>query len=564
MNSRSRLSLYSGMGSGVFHYIRNFLMSKDEDELSSDDEEMEMEIRRLRRSRKDAVMSFLANIPILGWILNFIISFIARKIAEVKRRRRSFKIGLYFQAQMALGLIGFLLFLIVAIDDMSWLSDTTRVATECILAPSVKLTNGTSIQFYDSEGVNINVPSLYEYVKSERAAIPCSNENLHKIDAACTLSQFQLLLYMMLALAVCFIVSMAVCAVVFSGFNFFSNIPMESLDIDVTSCKVTFLGAACKHGPWVQKVLTISILGLVITLTLLPVVTSYCQGSLTSTHSCINMYDDCFYNQFRNCRYYFSSNCVGTNLPHASSQSTNFENCKNPDFAKRFSGRYDVRLVFPTPCSRCWALDSDCKGAAENSLRFTDNKTSVEFVYDTSRFTSSPVVPASDLVLGREIYCNCVIGVDKVGTTTGNALSLNFDPQRLTRNNTDCTGLLAASACPATLTGFASNPPFDANATYMSEFWQDTAAGTNNSQMCWWAPQTEPAFFYDSEECSQAGSTLNRYVFIVSYITVTLTVLLLLIGLSVQYTVQPETWSYTPQRRDERWYWRLLRHLGPG
>lgn len=164
-------------------------MNKDESDDDSDDEEIELEIRRLQKSKKDTVMGVLANIPILGWILNFIIGFIARKIAEVKRRRRSFKIALYFQAQMVLGLIGFFLFLIVAVDDMSWLSDTTRVATECTLAASVKLLNGTTLQFYDSEGVNLNIPNLYEYVKAQRSVIPCTNENLDKIDAACTLSQ---------------------------------------------------------------------------------------------------------------------------------------------------------------------------------------------------------------------------------------------------------------------------------------------------------------------------------------------------------------------------------------
>ena len=378
------------------------------------------------------------------------------------------------------------------------------------------------------------------------------------------MSPSELLLYLMLALSVSFIVSMVVSAIVFSGFNFFSNIPMESLDIDVTSCKVSFLGAACKHGPWIQKVLTIFITALVLTLTILPAATSYCLGSLTRTHACVNMYDDCFYNQFRNCRYYFSDNCVGEDLPHSASQADYFAQCKNPAFASRFSGRYDVRLVFPTACSRCWALDSDCKAPAINSLRFTTNKTSIEFVYDPIRFDFSPVVPETDLIMGPNIYCKCVQGADRIGTSTGNALSLNFDPQRLTRNDTDCSGVSASSACPATLTGYASNPPFNENATYFSEYWVDSAAGTNSTQMCSWAPQTEPAFYYETEECGQAGSSLNRYVFIVSYITVTLTVLLILVGLTVQYTVQPETWSYSPLRKDERWYWRLLRHLGPG
>jgi hypothetical protein len=368
----------------------------------------------------------------------------------------------------------------------------------------------------------------------------------------------------MLALAIAFLVSMVVCALVFSGFNFFSNIPMESLDMNVTSCKVTMFGAACKHGPWVQKVLNLIIVGLVIALTLLPAVDSLCLGAMERTHSCLHMYDDCSLNQFRNCRYYFSDNCVGTGLPHSTSQKSLFTKCKDPDFADRFSGRWDVRVVFPTACSRCWALDSDCKGPATNSIRMTNNKTSPEFVYDPTRFSESPAVPSEDLVLGQEIYCNCVEGIDRVGTSTGDAASLNFDPVRLTRNKTQCSGYVSAGACPASLTATAAKPPLDANATYWSEYWSDSVVGATAKQTCDWAPQEYPGYFYEALECNQGGSVLNRFVFVSSYVTITLSVLLILVGLGVQKTVQSETWSYTPHRRNEPWYWRILRHVGPG
>ena len=157
--------------------------------LEEDTDDEVFELRRVGKSKKDTVMGVLDNIPVLGWILNFFIGFIARKVDEIKRRRRSFKISLYFQAQMALGLVGFLLFLIVPVDDFSWLSDTTRVTTDCSLSSSVTLRNGTTIQFYDEEGANINLGSIFAYVKSYRKAMPCANEDLHKIDAACTLSQ---------------------------------------------------------------------------------------------------------------------------------------------------------------------------------------------------------------------------------------------------------------------------------------------------------------------------------------------------------------------------------------
>ena len=166
---------------------------KGEDPTWTDDEDAFEETRRLRKSKGDTFRGILADIPILGWILNFIIGFISRKIDEVKRRRRSFKIALYFQAQMVVSLAGFLTFLIVSLNDMSWLSDTSRVAAECQLAASAKLVNGTTISFYDSQGVNVDVNNLHTYVTSERIAVPCTNEDLTTIDAACTLADLYVL-----------------------------------------------------------------------------------------------------------------------------------------------------------------------------------------------------------------------------------------------------------------------------------------------------------------------------------------------------------------------------------
>lgn len=373
----------------------------------------------------------------------------------------------------------------------------------------------------------------------------------------------KILLYLMIALSISFSASMVVSVVVFSGFNFFSNIPMEALDIGVTSCKVTFLGAACRHGPWIQKLITLVSIGIVLTLVLLPSMNSLCLGSITKTHKCVHGYDDCADNAFRNCRYYFSDHCVGTGLPHATSQSSLFESCKNHDFAARFSGRYDVRLVFPTVCSRCWALDADCKVLAVNSLRFTANQSSTEFVYDKSKFSVSPVVPDDDLMMGRQIYCRCVQGIDNVNTTTGNILSLNFDPQRLTRGDTDCSSGVDDTTCPESLIGVREPDAFEAGASYWSTHWTDEVAGTSPTQDCAWGSE-HVVFAYMAEECGQPGSFINRYVFVSSYVTTTLIVLLIVIGITVQTTIQSETWSYSPQRKDEPWYWRIIRFVGPG
>ena len=477
---------------------------------------------------------------------------------------------------MVMGLVGFLLFFVLAIQDLALLKDTTQVPGDCRLPSTVSLLAGQTVPLFDSQS-SLDLTNAYAYSQTARKALECTNDSLYHIDAACTLSELYVsipsppptllhsktLLSLMLALSIFFIISGVICSIVFSGFKFFSNIPMESLDVDATSCKVSVLGTACRYGPWAVRALTVIILSLVVALTALPVAGNYCLGTVEKTHACVHMYDDCGLNQFKNCRFYYSSNCVGTGLPHAGVQTSLFEQCKDPSFASKFSGRIDARLVYPTVCTRCWALHSDCKNPATNRMRLTTDKTSDEFVYESTR-AESPAISVDDLEIGRDLYCRCVEGIDKVGTATGDEKSLFFDPIKLTRNNTDCTSIVATSACPAQLASAVVNPPFDANASIWSEFWSDSAVGTNSTQECSWGPKGTSAYFYESTECDQGGSTVNRYVFIVGYVTITLIVLMIVAGFSVRFTVQPETWSYSPQQKNEPWYWRVLRQLGPG
>lgn len=159
-------------------------MNLEEDE----DEKFLEETKRLHSSKSNTFMTILANIPIVGWILGYIIGFIAQKIAEVKRRRRSYKFSLYFQGQMVFGICGFLLFLIIPLVTLSWLSDPSKVEAECQIPPSFTLVNGTTDSLYDSSGTFLDVANHDHYLDSTRHSVPCENEDSDWIDAACDLS----------------------------------------------------------------------------------------------------------------------------------------------------------------------------------------------------------------------------------------------------------------------------------------------------------------------------------------------------------------------------------------
>ena len=88
-----------------------------------EEEEEEIVTRRRRLTAYERTQKVISNIPVMGFVVNYMMDVFREKFMQVQRRRRSFKLALYFQAQMILGLVGFLLFFIVALQDLSLLTD---------------------------------------------------------------------------------------------------------------------------------------------------------------------------------------------------------------------------------------------------------------------------------------------------------------------------------------------------------------------------------------------------------------------------------------------------------
>lgn len=521
----------------------------NEGELEKKGEEDELMLRRTKKS----TTQWLANIPILGYLISTTITLCSRRYADVMRRRRSYKLSLYFQLQMIFAFSAFIAFFVVALQDISLLGDPSRVNADCVLPSTVVTPEQHTISLFTPSG-ELSVEGIYNYTTEARETLSCSNDQFKHLDAACELSEFETLVMLMLATGIFFIIAMIMSCLVFSGYNFFSNIPMEALDVGATSCKVSFLSSMCRFGPWLVRGMTLVNMSLILSLVLLTALGNVCFGIIDKTHTCGRMYDDCVKLQFENCRYYYSDNCVGPGLPHDAAQAANFKQCKDTDFAAKFSGRFDARLVYPTVCSRCWALDFDCKDPHINRMRFTNNVTAEEFVF-VNTSSVSPAITQFD-TLGRAIQCRCVEGID-LGLET-------FDSVKLTNNHTDCTHFVNTThVCPTTLETGIGAAPVDVNATYWSFEWTDAVVNATPSQECSWAPDT-PAFYYDLNECEHQGSSLIRFVFILGYTTLLLVAIFIVAGLAVRYSVQSETWSYSPHPPNEAWYWKALRLLGPG
>ena len=547
--------------------LNDFAPIPEDEIVDAGDDYNAVVLRRKRLSAYEQWRKWFLNIPLVGWIITGILDFIRERFMQVSRRRRSFKLSLYFQMQMIAALAGFLLFFIIAIRNMSAVSDTALMDAECILDTQYTLPDGSVLNTYQSDGL-IEVDTFFTYTISWKETLLCGNDSLHSLNAACSLSEYNLLSYLMLIEAIVFLFSMVMCLLIYIGFKFFSNIPMESLDIDTTSCKVSFLGTMSRHGPWLSRFLTIINLALVLAIFCVPLVGHVCYGTIETTSSCVSMFDDCFANQMENCRYYYSENCVGPNLPHKTlaDAQANVANCKDPSFATRFSGRMDARNVYPTVCTRCWALHSDCKDPYINRMWLTEDKTSSQFVY-TSQYHESPAVFDTDPDLITDIYCRCIEGNDKVGSETEDKRILFFDTAKLLAiSSPSCTGVVnsTSAACPAILKQPFIAPEVDSNATVFSSDWSSYVFNSTREQGCWWGPQSEPAFFFANSQCTQTGSALYRYILIACYVILTIIVLLIIVGFSIRNTVQAETWSYSPQDPQEAWYWKGLRAIGPG
>jgi len=218
-------------------------MKRNTEEKGDDDFDQEADLER-RHARGRAVRLF-SNFPLLGFIVRLVSNFFGGQLQEALRRRRSFKLALFYQTQMIVGLVGFLLYFVLAISDLAYIKNTSLVSAECSLPDTVTLANGTSLLVYDTSATAVNMDTLHAYAVTNRDVLDCTNDNMTVLDAACTLSEFTTLLYLMLSCAILFLVSALVCQIVASGFKFFSNLPMESLDVDLVSCKVSFLGTAC-------------------------------------------------------------------------------------------------------------------------------------------------------------------------------------------------------------------------------------------------------------------------------------------------------------------------------
>ncbi|KAF4743693.1 hypothetical protein FOZ63_009176, partial [Perkinsus olseni] len=234
-----------------------------------------------------------------------------------------------------------------------------------------------------------------------------------------------------------------------------------------------------------------------------------------------------------------------------------------------FSGRFDVRVVYPTRCQRCWVLHHDCMDTDVNRIRVVHDSSNVNFLYKaSSQFEQTCPYYGIDIPgqkMFRDVYCRCLY----VGESTTNEAALKRINNRIDRLNVpkiqgsaasvlpcddDIASTTVESCIPSNYRGQqplsllvkAKNPddPYEA-------FRTNASFGYATKQFCSWGSSNDPTLFFDEPECSQIGSYINRYIYLFCLLMSILTFMLIGIGAMLRYAVPTETWCYNPHTEQE-------------
>jgi hypothetical protein len=530
------------------------------------------------------VRRFFESIPCFGLINAFIFKIIETEIENIKRRRNSHKLAIFFRFQACISFIGVCLFFYVflALIKAIYVSQIT-VETTCNIS-------NYGISSYTASSGYTNSDVFLEEFLSRREILPCSNDgNLKYFRGICSSSDLKFLVIVMIFLAVFFLISMVMATFASMGYSFFSNLHEDSLDDGSDAdCRIACLGFISKMGPRMLRYSTITSFLLLVTVVLSTETANLCKGDINYTSNCINFYDDCAYNQIKNCLYYYSSNCQATDgsLPHTTDPgfASNTEQCTDPDVFKRFSGRMDMRLVFSgdpddANCKICWALHYDCLDADTDYAKMIQISGSTDsLIYDSTDgllaiYTGlSGVVPyMGDIAstrrkaLASSLYCKCK---NTSSTCSDSAKTVNSSTcaYSIASPSTYSTAFTKSSLSSNAYKTFDS--PYSDVDSYILvrnyEIFHSSSLSDPTLSGCGWAASTYTNYKFEENECTQSGSLVNRIGFLVSILMMLLTVLVIGIGGLIRKNFQQETWSYDPPANDENACFKIIRWTGPG
>ena len=103
----------------------------------------------------------------------------------------------------------------------------------------------------------------------------------------------------MMIVACLYLLVSILCAFLWMGYSFFSNLEADSISVEQSDCRVTCLGAVAKQGPRLMRFANLLAFTLSTVLVIITEGADFCRGDVALTHNCLNFYDDCAFNQIK-------------------------------------------------------------------------------------------------------------------------------------------------------------------------------------------------------------------------------------------------------------------------
>ena len=393
--------------------------------------------------------------------------------------------------------------------------------------------------------------------------MPCDSDTSQEFaKSICSLSDARALAILMMVVAALYIVVTLCCLFLWLSYSFFSNLPSEAITTDNSDWKVSCLGALAKQGPRMMRMANILAFVFMLVILLLTSAFRVCKGDLSLTHNCVQLYDDCAFNQIKNCHFYFSSNCAGTDMPFTDT-TTSFTSqrtkCLSYELFSRFSGRFDARALHASSCSACWALHYDCLDTDISHMRAvskTDTPEATDFTAQ-SQYKYAPYYGSSSGTTTQQAMLITI--ANKCTLSTVDTSNIGTTP---TLQGTAC--LWSSNSAQSAFNSFATQDQANYHNGWL-QYRTDAAFDlTAPANTCSWI--TDPASYelFEESECRQSGSYINRIAFLSAFVMLFCGGLVIAIGAIIRGFVPIETWCYNPVPADENVCYRVVRASGPG
>eukprot|EP00933_Yihiella_yeosuensis_P006388 TRINITY_DN111089_c0_g1_i1.p1 TRINITY_DN111089_c0_g1~~TRINITY_DN111089_c0_g1_i1.p1 ORF type:complete len:504 (+),score=48.52 TRINITY_DN111089_c0_g1_i1:120-1631(+) len=467
--------------------------------------------------------------------------------ARFRRRRNAFRLLTYFSVYGFCALIVFLFALILYL--VTW-GNVRGVNKECSMTAAPP-TNNTD---------------LMAHTLKQGSALSCA---LDVGLSACELTDLRAVLDMMLVNCVVTGLQLIMCLILVLSFRKFVDMPYEHLQDSGKMTRLLLLcGGICKLGPWLTRFLHF-FQGCMLLGSWYMMVMGYCKGDLALTSKCTNFQPTCAYNKVRNCQYYYG---------FCSPNQTQLLKCFEAEGREGFSGRMDARLLTNDHCIRCtvlkmdmkltksqdmfWLLDDSKKGTDDwkclesatecfHTMAWTNIGCDCKETYASvvsPKWASSLKCSSRRLELAQHLYSSesslSEFGVDLLVSKYMNESVPHSREKLQHRNETkkNISGTLLRRLQ-------ASVPPVGPAAV--------------TKQACSWAPGGIAEYFYDENQCEQAGSFAYRFSLLYTYFAGCIWITLSVLGQMVRLMSTPEPWFVQPRSDNEGYIFRFLRLVGP-